>query len=260
MKTILLTFDVEEFDLPCEFGLKIDSKKQMNTSKEGLDSLLNLLRKYDAKSTFFTTLAFAKEYPSLLKKMKEEGHEIASHGNKHSDNYTKGLYRLKEAKEEKETLLGIKIEGFRAPRFQIKEIAGLEEFNFKYDSSLHPTWIPGRYFNLNKKRAPHRRGKIVEIPISTLPLLRLPLFWIAFKNFPLLYSKIITKLNFLSSNYTMLYFHPWEFSDLREFNLPKYIKSKHSKRMLKKLEDYLLFCKNNNYSFKTIESHLKLPL
>ena len=251
MKTILLTFDVEEFDLPLEFGKQIEKEKQLDISKKGLDNLLSILKKHKVKATFFTTLEFAKNFPSLMKEMEKEGHEIASHGYYHSDNYKKDLSPIKKAKEAKEKL-GLQIHGFRAPRFQIKEIHKLHEIGFKYDSSIHPTWIPGRYFNLFKKRKIHKIQNIEEIPLSTLPIFRLPIFWIAFKNFPLTYSKIFTKLNFLSSRYTMLYFHPWEFTNIKEFNLPKYIQ----KNSLKKLEDYIIFCKNNDYKFLTIKDYL----
>ncbi|MFZ5955036.1 MAG: polysaccharide deacetylase family protein [Nanoarchaeota archaeon] len=254
MKSILLTFDLEEFDLPREFNQTISDEKMYSITKNGLDSLTRLLSKYKIKATFFTTANFAKKYPALIRELSEK-YEIASHGYSHSETFS--FERLKQAKKEKEKIIGKEINGYRAPRFQIqiKELCGL---NFKYDSSIHPTWLPGRYFNLFEKRKEYDLEDIIEIPPSTLPLVRLPIFWLAFKNFPLVYSKFFTKLNFVSSNYTMIIMHPWEFSnDITKFEIPFYIKRNPGK-LHKKFENYIKFCLNKKYSFSTISDYLKL--
>ncbi|HDK42737.1 MAG TPA: polysaccharide deacetylase, partial [Candidatus Pacearchaeota archaeon] len=183
MKRILLTFDVEEFDLPREFNQNISEEEMYEISKNGLFAVINLLDKHSIKATFFTTSNFAKKYPKIIKDLSKQGHEIACHGYSHSDDYLNSLSNIKIAKQEIEKIIKSKINGFRAPRFKIKNILGLSEFGFIYDSSLHPTWIPGRYMNLFKKRKIHKIEDITEIPLSTLPILRLPIFWLAFKNF-----------------------------------------------------------------------------
>ncbi len=259
MKQILLTFDLEEFDLPLEFGQIISEKKMFEIPKEGLDNLLSLLDKYNVKATFFTTAIFAKKYPLLLKQISKK-HEISCHGYEHSDSYVKNIQKIQSAKNEIEKIIGKKIKGFRAPRFEIRNIHLLSSLGFLYDSSIHPTFIPGRYMNLFKKRKIHKISEVIEVPLSVLPVIRLPIFWIAFKNLPLCYSKIFTKINFLSNNYTMLVFHPWEFADLSPINIPNYIKKKYGKELLKMLEEYILFCKQERYEFETIENYLQNPL
>jgi peptidoglycan/xylan/chitin deacetylase (PgdA/CDA1 family) len=255
MKQILLTFDLEEFDLPLEFGQSISQEQMFEIPKEGLDNLLSILNKYDIKATFFTTAIFAKKYPLLLKEISKK-HEIACHGYNHSDSYIKDIQKIQLAKNEIEKIIGKKIKGFRAPRFEIENIHLLFGLGFFYDSSIHPTFIPGRYMNLLKKRKIHKIRKVIEIPLSVLPIIRLPIFWIAFKNLPLLYSKIFTKINFLSNNYTMLLFHPWEFADLSSINIPKCVKGKH-KSLLSMLKEYIEFCKDKDYSFTTVENYLQ---
>jgi len=246
---ILLTFDLEEFD-----SIK-DENEKFELSKQGLLSIISLLDKYKIKATFFTTALFAKKNPVLIRKLDAEGHEIACHGYCHLDSYLKDLAKIKEAKKEIESL-GIKIKGFRAPRYEIKDIADLDEFGFVYDSSIHPTWIPGRYFNFFKKREIHKIGKIIEIPLSVLPITRLQIFWLAFKNFPLAYSKIFTKLNALFSGYTLLVFHPWEFINLKNIKMKWYEKRKYGKELLDMLENYIIFCLKNKYKFTTVSSYL----
>ena len=84
MNKILLTFDLEEFDLPREFNCDISEEKMYEISREGLSNVTELLRKHNIKGTFFVTLNFAKKYPDLIRELDKEGHEIASHGYDHS--------------------------------------------------------------------------------------------------------------------------------------------------------------------------------
>jgi len=255
MKKILLTFDVEEFDLPLEFGQSITQEQIFEIPKQGLTDLLSLLDKYNIRATFFTTAKFAKKHPSLIKEISQK-HEIACHGYEHSDSYIKDISKIQIAKAEIEKIIGKKVKGFRAPRFEIQDIYLLSGLGFSYDSSVHPTVIPGRYMNLFKKRKAHKINEIIEIPLSVLPIIRFPIFWLAFKNFPLFYSKAFTKINFLSNDYTMLIFHPWEFADLSQFNIPTYIKKKSGQDLLKMLEEYIIFCIRSGYEFSTIQDYL----
>ena len=256
MKKIILTFDVEEFDLPLEFKQPISEEQILGIPKKGLINLISLLDKHKIQATFFTTAKFAKTYPSLLKQISKK-HEIACHGYEHSDSYIQDIENIQKAKTEIEKIIKKPLEGFRAPRFEIGDISLLSGLGFSYDSSIHPTFIPGRYMNLFKKRKTHKISDMIEIPLSTLPLIRLPIFWLAFKNFPIVYSKAFTKLNFLSSSYTMHVFHPWEFTDISEFKIPGYIKRKSGQPLLNMLEKYIVFCKKMDYEFGTIDSYLE---
>ena len=255
MKHVLLTFDLEECDIIRDY-CSIDKEQEFQITKQGLLRLLKLLDKYNLKTTFFTTSNFAKKFPDLTKKISEKGHEIACHGLSHDDCYLSenDFKNIVIAKNEIELITGEKVLGFRAPRFEIKKIHKLQEFT--YDSSIHPTFIPGKYQNLSAKTKIHNIGELIEIPPSTLPLIRLPIFWIAFKNLPQLYAKTFTKLNFLFSDYTMIILHPWEFADISNFNLPKIVSKKSGFSLINLLERYILFCKKNKYSFNTIKNYL----
>jgi peptidoglycan/xylan/chitin deacetylase (PgdA/CDA1 family) len=250
---ILLTFDVEEADV-----LNVEKEKQFVASREGLLYLIDMLNQYNIKATLFTTTSFAQKYPKLIRDLNNDGHEIASHGYIHSDSYFSDLSNIPLAKKEIEKIIKKQVNGFRAPRFEIKRISELSNFGFKYDSSLHPTLMPGKYMGIFKKRKIHDIGSLIEIPPSVLPLIRLPIAWVFFKNFGKTYPKIFTKINNLFSDYTMLIFHPWEFSDLSNMNLSPIIKRKHGRELLDMLENYIIFCKKNNYQFFTVSDYLKL--
>ncbi len=262
MKSILLTFDLEEFDLPREQNAHIDEQEMYTTSMKGLTNLLNILNKHNIQATFFTTANFAKKYPKTLKNLAKD-HEIASHGFSHSEPVT--LENMKAAKDLKEEIIGKPVRGFRAPRFQIEhnEIPLLDEIGFEYDSSTHPTIAPGKYVKINQPRYPHMLKNMIELPVTTLPLfpfLRAPNNWFMFRNIPKPYHRIYPKLNFLSSDYTMALFHPWEFTDISKFNIPKHFTNKTGKPLVRILDSYIKLCKNNNFKFQTCEQFLKKHL
>jgi peptidoglycan/xylan/chitin deacetylase (PgdA/CDA1 family) len=256
MKSILLTFDLEEFDLPREQNIHIEENEMYKTSIKGLTNLLTILNRHNIQATFFTTANFAKKYPKTLINLSND-HEIASHGFSHSDPLT--YESIKKAKEIKELIINKPIKGFRAPRWNIKNTNIVDQADFEYDSSSHPILLPGRYNNLNQTRYPHIQNNIIEIPASTIKP-NFSLFWLAFKNLPLSYAKTFTKLNFLHSKYTMMIQHPWEFSNLNNIPIPNYIKNPCGKQLVRKLDNYIRFCKQNHYKFQTCEQFLKKHL
>ncbi|MEW6063421.1 MAG: polysaccharide deacetylase family protein [Nanoarchaeota archaeon] len=260
MKTILLTFDVEEFDYPGEKGIGISDNEMYKISYKGLVNILRLLGKHKLKATFFVTASFAKRYPKLIKNMARK-HEIASHGYIHKHEYNNmsekeaGLY-LKKSKEILEKITKKKIYGFRAPRFSRPDIFAIKESKFKYDSSINPTYIPGKYNNFFSKRKLHKENGLVIIPASVTPLIRLPLFWIAFRNLGLGYGKLCTKLCFLMDDYVNLLFHPWEFVDVSKLKKLGLAVRGTGNRLVSILDDYIIWAKRNKYKFNTINNHL----
>lgn len=49
--------------------------------------LLDLLKNYKVKATFFVVGSFAEEHPEIIKRMDQEGHELAIHHYKHTSNW-----------------------------------------------------------------------------------------------------------------------------------------------------------------------------
>src|SRR3989344_921069 len=230
-KNILLTFDLEEFDLPLEYHEEISDKEQIGISRNGLKNLLKILNKQQVIATFFVTAKFALANKKLVKQLSKK-HEIALHGLMHSDDYRHmkedlALKRLSRGKKLVEKIIGKNVIGFRAARFHIKKIKLLPTIGIKYDSSLHPTYIPGRYNNFFTEREIHKHGKLIEVPISVTSLL-------------------------------MLLFHPWEFVDLNSsgFKLPAYIKRDTGRILSGKLDSYIRWAKRKCYKFSTVKNFL----
>lgn len=254
MKQLLLSFDVEEFDLPLEFGTQIDDELMFKMGLDGFREVLELVR--DLKVTFFVSARFAEKYPDIIESIGEQ-HEIALHCLRHDDDYSKMSEiefkdNISKAKKILEKITGRKVVGFRSPRMQKPRYDILEELGFLYDSSYNPTWIPGRYNNFFGTRKIFVKNHVVVVPITTLPILRIPLFWLSFRNFGFKIGNFISKYCF--QDFINFYLHPWEFVDLSNFDLPFYIKRNTGEKLIDNLKRFL---DSNKFERVTFSNYIK---
>lgn len=215
-RSILLSFDVEEFDMPLEYGISFDESSQLLFGKVGLDVITSILQTKNITATLFTTAHFANQFPDVIRSLADK-HEIASHTYFHSRFAITDLLASRTRLEE---ITGKKIIGLRMPRMKATVTAPVLEAGYGYDASIHPTWLPGRYNNLGLPRKPYIDQGLKRIPASVTPILRLPLFWIAFKTYPYDMFKSLAIRTLRHDGHLSLYFHPWEFADLTDIKLP----------------------------------------
>jgi peptidoglycan/xylan/chitin deacetylase (PgdA/CDA1 family) len=235
MSRILLSFDVEEFDIPLEYNNAISLQEQMQVGKQGLDILIPVLEKYNLPTTLYTTALFAQNFSDTIADLCNQ-HEIASHTFYHSKFEEADLLASKQALEK---ITGKQIYGLRMPRMRAVDMAAAKAAGYLYDSSINPTYLPGRYNNTHLARTVYTEKEMVRIPASVSPFFRLPLFWLGFKNYP---YKIFLKLceqTLKKDGYINLYFHPWEFIDITNYNLPKYVTRYSHKKLLLRLEQLI---------------------
>jgi hypothetical protein len=249
-KKILLSFDLEEFDIPEEYGQKLTENEKLEVTVAGLIPLLELLEKHTIRATFYTTAFFAESRPEIVKKISEK-HEIASHGFYHSSFQPDDILKSKIALQ---NITGKTVSGFRMARLVPVDMSLLAEAGYLYDSSLNPTYIPGRYNNFGKARKPFQSSGLITLPTSVATILRIPLFWISFKNFPGRFYKMLALSTLKKDSYLSLYFHPWEFADISKYKLPFYVKSVSGKRLLVKFEKLLITLKNKGEFISSAES------
>ncbi|MBR8838732.1 MAG: polysaccharide deacetylase family protein [Stigonema ocellatum SAG 48.90 = DSM 106950] len=249
--SVLLSFDLEEFDIPEEYGQEVDDALKLTISLKGLKSILSLLEQLNIRATFFVTAHFAFHNQTMIREI-AKNHEIASHGFYHSEFRIEDLQKSRQFLEE---LIGNQVIGFRMPR--LKEINDQEiiKAGYEYNSSINPTYIPGRYNNFWKPRTAYYSNNLLNIPVSVTPIIRFPLFWLSFKNFPLWFIKLSSQITLHHDNYINIYFHPWEFTDITSFRLPNYIKKSSGEPMISRLEKYLIWLKTQGeficfYEFK----------
>lgn len=247
---ILLGFDVEEFDMPFEYGKTLPFSEQLSISTEGTLLVLYLLKETRIKATFFCTANYAINRPEIIAKIVAEGHEIASHGYYHSDFKTEHLASSKKALEE---ISGTEVTGYRMARMMPVDEKQIQKAGYTYNSSINPTWIPGRYNHFNKPRSWFFDEGVLQIPASVSPVVRFPLFWLTFHNLPLSVIKLMSAAAHRKDGYLNLYFHPWEFTNLNQpdkFGFPAYITKNSGEPFVKRLREFINWAKEKGYSFE----------
>lgn len=230
-RTILLSFDVEEFDLPLEYGQILSTEEQLQVGHNGLLALQPLLQQPAVITTLFTTAFFAASFPQIIRQLAAR-HEIASHTYYHTSFQSADLLASKQTLEE---ITGKKVTGLRMPRMCSVQPNDALRAGYAYNSSVNPTWVPGRYNNLHLSRLPYMEKALLQVPASVTPHLRIPLFWLAFKNLPYALYLRLALQTLKKDGYLLLYFHPWEFVDLSAYALPAYVKKGSRDILLKKL-------------------------
>lgn len=246
---ILLSFDVEEFDMPMEYGKTIPFDEQLAISTQGTLAILKLLRQNSIRATFFCTANYAINKPEIIAQMVADGHEIASHGYYHSDFKVEHLFQSKTKLEE---ISGTPVTGFRMARMMPVDEAEIAKAGYAYNSSINPTFIPGRYNNFSKPRTWFFDHDVLQLPASVSPLIRFPLFWLTFHNVSLSLIKWMSAAAYRKDGYLNLYFHPWEFTDLNQperFGFPSYVSKLSGDGYLTKISKFISWAKSKDYEF-----------
>lgn len=249
--SILLTFDVEEFDLPLEYNLQISAEEQMLIGRLGTLEIQELLTFQKTPSTLFTTATFAEHHVNLLKALSTEN-EIASHTFYHSSFDKEDLLNSRLVLQ---NISGQEINGLRMPRFKKIDTSWVSDAGYNYDSSINPTYIPGRYNNLKISRTIYKENDFFRFPVSVTPNFRIPLFWMLFKNIPYKVYKKLALETLKKDGYLSLYFHPWEFTDISKWKIPFYLK-KHSQGQLTVKLNQLITDLKKEAEFETITNFL----
>jgi len=237
--------------MPLEYGYPISFTDQITISIKGCHEILDLLKKHNVKATFFSTVVFATNAAEIICRINKEGHELASHGFYHS---TFEIEHVAQSKIELEKLSGQKIEGYRMARMKPVDSHAITNAGYVYNSSLNPVYLPGRYNNYFKPRTLFKEGHLLQIPASATPYIRFPLFWLSFHNLPIIIYQWLCRITMWKDNYLNIYFHPWEFTDLKQerFCLPKLVTRKTGPEMTDRFDQWLAWCKKRGYTFSTL--------
>ena len=148
---IILSFDIEEHfrieaaaGLPFEPAQKTYYRKRLEVSTGWV---LDQLAEARAQATFFIVSEIAEHNPTVIRRIADEGHEVASHSWDHRrvHHFTPASFRedVRRSKEALENLTGKAVVGYRAPTFSItRETAWaldvLADLGMLYDSSIYP--------------------------------------------------------------------------------------------------------------------------
>ena len=249
---ILLSFDTEEFDVPREHGVEWDTLNEgMDVSRLGTNRILDCLQENGVKATFFCTANFAEHAPEVMQRIIDEGHEVACHG---CDHWQPKATDFEQSKIRVEKVTGLTAYGYRQPRMFPVDESAIRRMGYRYNSSLNPAFIPGRYMHLTTPRTWFMQDGVMQIPASVTPWFRIPLFWLSLHNFPewLYYAFVRRVLS--HDGYFVTYFHPWEFYELKEhpeLKMPFIIKNHSGMQMKQRLDRFIKMLKARGEEFIT---------
>lgn len=228
VKTIrnALTIDVEDYFQVSAFAPYIPRdhwEKRDCRVERNVERILQMLDDHGTKATFFTLGWIAERHPQVVRRIVEQGHELASHGYGHerASDLTESAFfsDIDSAKKILEDLSGCAVTGYRAPSFSIGEgnlwaFDCLERAGYRYSSSIYP--IRHDHYGMpDAPRFAHQvRGALVEVPVTTARLLNRN--WPAsgggyFRLMPYaLSSWLLRQVNQNDGQPVIFYFHPWE--------------------------------------------------
>jgi polysaccharide deacetylase family protein (PEP-CTERM system associated) len=191
------------------------------------DKLLEIFHEADIKATFFILGCVAKKFPSLVKAIDQQGHEIASHGYSHQliYNQTPECFQQETAMSKTilEDLTQKPVTGYRAASYSItsKSLWALDilaELGFTWDSSIFPV-RHDRYGMAGSPESPYiitsKSGhKITEFPLTTAKLLGLAVPAAGggyFRQYPYMLSRwLFNRASHDGDKPAIFYLHPWE--------------------------------------------------
>jgi polysaccharide deacetylase family protein (PEP-CTERM system associated) len=252
MNYFLFSIDLEEVFFRLDEGVKIEKRVP-----EIMDRFLSFLNAEGVKITFFTVGDIAQEYPEVIARIVEEGHEIACHSHRHITVDKQNSKEFEEDLIQNITVLkqaGAKvIEGYRAPNFSINESRTwiypiLKKHGIKYSSSVLPAKNPlFGWEGFGEK--PKMQEGVLEIPISVSSFLgkQLPFGGgIYFRVLPKFWIKSCFNKFKQAGKPVLGYMHPYDF----DYEQPKIM---HPGINNSKLYNFLMYYKRKNL-YKRVSS------
>jgi len=221
-----LSVDVEDWFQVGAFEKVIDrgdwdslaSRVERNT-----DAVLALFAETGVKATFFTLGWVASRYPGLIRRIVEQGHELASHGWDHQRVFTMDANAfaadLARTRETLEQAGGVAVTGYRAPSFSIDRRTPwahrvLAEQGYAYSSSVAPVHHD-HYGWPEAPRFAHRPladANLIEVPVTVANVAgrKLATGGGFFRLLPAALTTFAIRQVTDQGHAAIFYFHPWE--------------------------------------------------
>lgn len=188
------------------------------------EQVLERFAEAGVRATFFTLGWVAQRHPSLVRRIVDAGHELASHGNGHErvDAIGAEAFRadIRAARMLLEDTGGVAVRGYRAPTFSIGPHTPwahpiLAEEGYRYSSSVFPV-KHDLYGAPDAPRGPHHPHPdgVLELPMTTVRAFgrSLPCSgggWFRLTPYAL-FRAGLQRVNQAEARPGIFYFHPWE--------------------------------------------------
>ncbi|HHJ13113.1 MAG TPA: DUF3473 domain-containing protein [Gammaproteobacteria bacterium] len=222
-----MTVDVEDYFQVSAFEAHVDRANWGHMAcrvERNTERILQLFSEHGVTATFFTLGWVAERYPGLVRRIVDEGHELASHGWSHVrvTEQTPAEFRddVTRTKALLEDISGSEVKGYRAASYSIGEgnlwaLEVLGETGYRYSSSIFPI----RHDLYGMPEAPRfafrpNGSELLEIPVTTVAFgaRKFPCGgggW--FRLLPYaLFRWALRRVNDTDGQPAIFYFHPWE--------------------------------------------------
>ncbi len=273
-RNFFLTLDLEEW-FHLEYFQNYSVSKN-NIFINRLDDFFLLLKKYNIKITVFVLAELVKQNPDIISRIVDDGHEIACHGLNHKLLYNKKYTQIEEELFEARRILqdisGQSVLGYRAPCFSMGDdkFEILKRIGFKYDSSyikfdqhkLYNTLKLDGFSKINDLI--YKKDGFYEFEIPTLDIMgyNIPISGGGyFRLFPYpLFRQLFKKYKNNNNNF-VFYIHPFEVA-YQKIKIPdvglltKFRFLVGRKSVLKNLEKFIIYLKEEGYVFYTFEEYI----
>jgi len=183
----LLGIDFEEWFHPQLIQDVLKHETKSFEIVKGIDKIIEFLGKHETYATFFMVGEILENFPDVLDKILDNGHEIAFHTMYHSrldsENFQE---KFSKELDDFAKLTNNKSKGFRAPTFSLNEksswvIDTLEQHGYVYDSSIVPAKTnlygtsnaPKKSYKITSDSlySDNPNGKIIEFPLMVTKFL-----------------------------------------------------------------------------------------
>lgn len=213
----ILTFDIEEWALVKAGGY--DTAEKYAEYDDYLVRILDVLDECGYKGTFFCTGMMAADFPQVVRRIFERGHEVGCHSYRHT-----WLNKMTEVEVREDTrtsvdaleqCIGKKVRSYRAPAFSIGKsnkwaFEILCENGITRDASVYPAERDfGGFADFGQKRPTMvfcNNRQFKEFPICTTKLLGQELAYSGGGYFRF-FSLDFVKKEMAKHDYNMTYFH-----------------------------------------------------
>jgi len=205
---------------------------------DGTPVLLRVFAERGIKATFFTTGEVARLFPDTVRAIVAGGHELGCHGDSHARFSAIGPDAARQEIDDATRTLRafFPLTSFRAPNLDFPNayLPFLRDAGYRLDSSQ------ARYKRGTIFGRPSVAEGMVRIPVSTMPsVVRLPrparravFAWL--------------------KDPVVLYFHPWEFVDMTQADIPYDCRFNTGEPATRSLEDAIGYFAARGASFQTM--------
>ena len=213
----ILTFDIEEWYLEkAYFGATASKYAEYDKL---LEEILQRLEEVGAKGTFFCVGRMATDFPAVVRKIHDAGHEVGCHSNTHQwlnkMSYGQAMEDTHAAVDALEQCIGVKVQSYRAPAFSIGSnnmwaFEVLANNGIRRDASVFPVsrdfgGFP-EFTTMEPSVVRYNGIELHEYPIVTTKVMGKDIAYSGggyFRFFPYRFNEKEMK----SSPYSMTYFH-----------------------------------------------------